>query len=455
VTRGRWLAVAAACIALAVLVVVVRALAGTGGDPTAAAAPPAHDPPAAFAVSPGVQLPAAAAEDPLPVVLRGLDAVIGTGDGLQVFDTRSGETRRTVAALDDADGGAPASAPGPAVSWGVGSGSPSATPAVELTGSRPAVPTVVDVAGRPAVVAAFPVGVAGHGTTVGHPAVALLAVDAVTYAPVARVRIDLPPSLSDGDRLRDARVVGEDVGLLVVVAHRGADDAATTYAVDPVTGRIGWQRPGFEAAAVLAHRAIGVASVSAGAGGGASGGGGGDGVRPAALRAGDGTPAWTGTGPPARSVGLWAAGPALVAVTTTGAVDGARTLAMLDAATGATRASRPSDGGISCRYDERSTTVCAQDGSGQAWAAGFDAVTGRQLWELPDAAAGRVAPEVSTAWHGVVYGRTENGPVALDAGTGADRPVAPGAAPALVNAYVGITAATLTTPHAMAYQAIS
>jgi hypothetical protein len=434
-TRGRWLAVAGAFIAVALLLLVVRLVSGAGHR-AAHVPPPSHDPPRTFA-APGVALPQRADADPLPIVLQGFDAVIALPDLLEVVDTRTGEVHATVPALDPATSASSRPAAGATPS-----------PAVEVTGTEAAAPLVLPVGGRPAVVACFEVSVAGHGTTLGHEAVEVLAVDPAGYAPVARVRIDLPVSLSGSGRLRSAQVAGEDGGLLIVVARRGADSTPATYAVDPLTGRLAWQAPQFEAAAVAGHRVAGVLSAGGTTGLGA-------GARVAALNAGDGRTAWTAAGPAARSASVWAAGPALVAASTTDAASGARTLQMLDAVTGTARDTRPAAGGVTCRYDERSVTVCAQAESGDAWAAGYDASTGRQLWQLPDAAAGRVAPQVSTVWHGVVYGGTANGPVALDARTGTDEPQPPGAVPALVNGYVGISAATLATPHPMAYRATS
>ena len=89
-----------------------------------------------------------------------------------------------------------------------------------------------------------------------------------------------------------------------------------------------------------------------------------------------------------------------------------------------------------CVWDEAATTVCGGDTRVFA----VDATTAAPLWELPDAGANRVAPRLTTAWHGAVYGTTVNGPVVLDARTGADRDTRPGAAPVLVNAYLGLGA---------------
>lgn len=467
-TRRRWV-VLAVVLVLVVLAVVVRRLAGGDGGGSPAALPPAHDPPLTFEASRAVALPRRADADPPPIVLHDYDAVVGLADALQVVDTRSGEVRVTVPALDPAaasgiEGAASTgSASGTGSSSGTGSGSesgtgsgsgspspavpaPGATASVEVSGSQPATPLRVAVGGRPAVAAAFEVSVPGHGTTLGHPAVELLALDLAGYAPVARMRIDLPVTLS-GDGVRSVAVVGEDLGVLVVVVRQGSQEVPTTYAVDPVTRRVVWSLPGFAASAVAGHRAVGLL---AGGSGGVSAEYG-----VAGVGAGDGRRAWTAAGSALRSATVWTAGPGLVAVGATDAVTGSRTLSMRDAVTGTVRDTRPAPGGVACRFDERSVTVCSSSESGDAWAAGFDAVTGHLLWQLPDAAAGRVAPAVSTAWHGLVYGRTENGPVALDARTGADRPTSPGAAPALVNGYVGIEAATMQTPHPVAYPATS
>ncbi len=56
---------------------------------------------------------------------------------------------------------------------------------------------------------------------------------------------------------------------------------------------------------------------------------------------------------------------------------------------------------------------------------GFDRVeavetTGKPLWSLPEAAAGRVMPHVSTVYSSLVYARSNNG-VILDARTGKDQ----------------------------------
>jgi outer membrane protein assembly factor BamB len=106
---------------------------------------------------------------------------------------------------------------------------------------------------------------------------------------------------------------------------------------------------------------------------------------------------------------------------------------LLDAATGKTRFPWPNHKvNYDCVYDDRSVTVCTTTDKVMA----FDTATAKLLWRLP--ADGRLAPTVTTAWHGAVYGTTPTGPVVIDARSGQDRGTAPGAAPSLVGPYGGI-----------------
>ncbi|MEU8433821.1 hypothetical protein AB0F18_13010 [Streptomyces sp. NPDC029216] len=94
-----------------------------------------------------------------------------------------------------------------------------------------------------------------------------------------------------------------------------------------------------------------------------------------------------------------------------------------------------------------------EEPSGSTSRARADGTSGVPLWQLPDPAADRIAPEVTALWHGRVYGKTRSGTVALDARTGADLPTRPGTAPDLVNGYTAIALATTTTTvELMAYQ---
>ncbi|MEU1277678.1 PQQ-binding-like beta-propeller repeat protein [Streptomyces sp. NPDC005805] len=89
-----------------------------------------------------------------------------------------------------------------------------------------------------------------------------------------------------------------------------------------------------------------------------------------------------------------------------------------------------------CVYDERSVVVCGSTEHTSDEVNGYDAVSGKKLWSLPT--GDRTSLEVTTAWHGAVYGEAKSGPVVLDARTGADRETAPGVAPSAVDGGVGL-----------------
>ncbi len=99
-----------------------------------------------------------------------------------------------------------------------------------------------------------------------------------------------------------------------------------------------------------------------------------------------------------------------------------------------------------CRYAEGGSVVCW----GRDVVTGVDAKTGAPRGRLPVDKAGRIAPRVTSVWHGSVYGKTPNG--TLDSRTGADLPTPPCVAPDLVNACTGV--AISDSGELMAYQLI-
>ncbi|MCQ8771957.1 outer membrane protein assembly factor BamB family protein [Streptomyces telluris] len=112
---------------------------------------------------------------------------------------------------------------------------------------------------------------------------------------------------------------------------------------------------------------------------------------------------------------------------------------LIDPVTGATRLNSGDTSLSSCHYDGWNTTVCAgADGSGEATVWAVDVRTARVLWRLPDEAAGRTAPDITSAWHGVVYARADQA-MTLDARTGSDLRTDLGAvSPSLVNDGYGL-----------------
>ncbi|MFF9768169.1 hypothetical protein ACF1GT_16390 [Streptomyces sp. NPDC014636] len=81
--------------------------------------------------------------------------------------------------------------------------------------------------------------------------------------------------------------------------------------------------------------------------------------------------------------------------------------------------------------------ICYGMGAASYVVYGLAPSTGKVAWQLPDKQADRIAPKMTTAWHGRVYGTTDNGAVALDARTGKDLP-SPRVAPLLVDESAGI-----------------
>ncbi|MDX6278998.1 MAG: hypothetical protein QOH03_69 [Kribbellaceae bacterium] len=77
-----------------------------------------------------------------------------------------------------------------------------------------------------------------------------------------------------------------------------------------------------------------------------------------------------------------------------------------------------------CLADGQRTVVCTADRpeASEAEIIGFDDTTGKKLWGYTDANAGRVVPEVTAAFHGVLYATAEQKTVLMDALTGKDIP---------------------------------
>ena len=395
-------------LAVAVVpVVTALLLAACGTTPTGSAPPPAYDPPTGFAAPTGSLFGGAGTR----VFGRDSAALPAALVGTTVWITDGGRALRT-----DSTG---AEVPGVAVPPGrYAAGKPVPSPdGGVLVGASSVVP--------------------GSGTTPPGLSVDLLAFDAESgalrwNAPTVLPWADRPPAVT-------MTVAGVVAGVAVLTAS--TDTQRTALGVDLTSRRVLWTADGVAVDALLADgpaggTALGVATAPGGS-------------RAYADSTIVGLDVVTGLrefAPPdvLRDPQITPAGPGLAVV---GGRTGATTLAAPSAslrfvdARGATV--RTVDVGSTytpprCVWDEAATTVCGGDTRVFA----VDAGTAAPLWELPDPAANRVAPRMTTAWHGAVYGTTVNGPLVLDARTGADRDTRPGAAPALVNAYLGVGAET-------------
>lgn len=83
-------------------------------------------------------------------------------------------------------------------------------------------------------------------------------------------------------------------------------------------------------------------------------------------------------------------------------------------------------GSWTCYSDEAASVACVQQATADKGETmiGFDDETGKKTWGFSSDSGNRNVPEVTAAYHGVIYAKTEAQPVLLDAKTGADLPSA-------------------------------
>ncbi|MGK5728538.1 outer membrane protein assembly factor BamB family protein [Streptomyces sp. URMC 124] len=285
-----------------------------------------------------------------------------------------------------------------------------------------AVPNAVAVAQapRPAgdeVIGAFATTEPGRGTAADRRGTTVIALDARTGRPLwTRVM----PVAADTAAEAAPHVVGADTRHVLVSSYEPgyAQTPPLSALLDTRTGRVLWTDSDFRGVDLERSAAVGVR-------------GDGDFVGKSTS---DGTQLWQ------RDLRLGEArtsdpGPGL---TLADGVEAGSTL-LIDPATGATRLDSGDTSLDRCHYDGLSTTVCSGTdgtGGGAAWA--VDVRTARVLWRLPDASAGRIAPEVTSAWHGVVYAEAGQA-MTLDARTGRDLHTDIGpVSPSLVNGGYGL-----------------
>ena len=290
-------------------------------------------------------------------------------------------------------------------------------PGVDTTYSASAAPAVVD--GR--VYAAFESTIPGKGTTPEQPAITVLAVDAESGQTVLTIQVPTPDAIPAGalSSKGPTKVFGVADNLIAVGRGNG------TFVVNADTKRLAWQRKDFITREVMDDVVIGENTKPANDNGE-------DEVL--GLHLADGRAAWTA---PDRDAGITVqpAGPHLVVVNTS------KSVLFLSTVDGKVRMQLPQTAastllaGTWCGYDDRSMMVC----TGPRRMVGIDPndLARGPKWQIEEG-SGREIPEVSAVFHGAVYGTTSNGPVVLDAVTGADKPDPPQLVPELVNEHVGI-----------------
>lgn len=372
------------------------------------------DPPTAFDAGAGVGLPAEALRANVAgnvvstfTTLRDRTAYIITQTALNAVDVLTGRQKWTVA-----------------VTGKPGDPYNQATPFVNETGPRP--PAV----GDKLAVGAVPVLMPEQGTTPAYITLSVIAADKETGTKAWQADI----KVSDDQYADAGNAVTQVVAVTdkAVVASYSQDEDHVTAALDPATGKTLWQRKDYLAGSLHGDVLVGTdfnvpenSSMT----------------QATALDLATGQQKWIGA---RESYGLTMvqADPALVVANRTDYGSGQSYLLFLDPATGAEKAKIEGAHGFGsqaygdCLYDQQSVLTCEEDGV----LTGYDAKTAAKLWSLPDQAANRVAPSVTVAWHGALYGKTQGGqPIVLDAKTGKDLSTDNvGAAPVLVSAYAGV-----------------
>jgi hypothetical protein len=299
------------------------------------------------------------------------------------------------------------------------------------TGTVIALPTLTSVSGRPTVLAPFLGEAPGQGTTPGRPLVEVVSIDPQTGKTDWRTEIPVE-GLTGTGRSSGVEVsfagVADGVGVVRVVDPSPSARRGDTYALDLSSRKVLWSMRGFEARAVAAGV---VAGQEPGTGRTPK-------VQVRGLDARSGQQRWASPRD-AYLVDVFPAGPSKAVVQGRTDPGGKPYVEVVEIATGRAvtvtedKPGTPDPHLSRCRYDEQAIAVC----SGGDWVGALDAQTGSWLWSITKGGA-RLVPRVTGAWHGVVYGRTDNGPVVLDGRTGTDRETQPGVAPSVVNSSMAI-----------------
>ena len=384
----------------------------------------AFDPPTKFDTGAGVDLPiegaASVGVDPdYPVALHGTTAFTLDDDRLSASDTVTGET--TVVTPAGPEGG----------------------DGIVTSDSLQEPPVVADVDGAFLALAGFGFARPAVGTEQGGSVIQLLAVDAVSGRLAWTLDI-VPPEGYATDAVVGGVIVKGAVGGTLILAATSEDYGGDQdlFAVDLRARQVVWQKPdtaaqflsgdlvvvSFSQDPDVLTLAVGVDSLTA-------------------FAVADGGERWKldekepgDYDEVAYGYSVMAAGPARIYVTRDDPFEHEDLVRAFDPATGEVLETDKEEIRRGCVYDGQAVVICgitAMDDFEYSLTA-FDAETWEPLWSLPDDDTDRVAPGVTTAWHGAVYGRTDNGSVVLDGRTGADLETRPGLAPRVVNEYVGV-----------------
>jgi hypothetical protein len=284
-------------------------------------------------------------------------------------------------------------------------------------------PMPVQLDGKDVVAIAYVQSVTGSGTQKAKGQVLFQWIDAAEGKKVAEVAVDLTPLLGPGQT--GDNIVSEAydaaTGQIVVGVHpdKATAQSGAIFSVfaDPKTQKPSLI-PSFEPAGVLN-------GVVAGVNGGDASGRGAATILIADAATGKITKQF-----PTKQASLWSAGHgskrAYVSGSTSGGDKYSNVVYSIDIATGAVVPIQAQvvDHQLKfrCLGDEANAVVCAEGAGNSSEIIGIDDTTGKETWGYTDKAANRIVPDVTAAFHGVVYGQTEAQPVMLDAATGNDVP---------------------------------
>lgn len=269
---------------------------------------------------------------------------------------------------------------------------------------------------------------ADHRRRVAAALTGAVAADPATARTLSSTTVPLPPGWLDGPMTSFTVSVAAVVGTTAIVSA-STSATAHTAAVDLSSGTVRWSAPGV--AAVLVSDGTVVVDVR-------------DLVERElrGLSIDDGSTRWAGL----TGSSVWPVGRARMLVDLSSLSRPAGGSQVVDLATG-----RPADSplngqpGWSCRSDDQALTICSlAPYVGTDAVLGLDA-TGAELWRITRD-SGRIPPTVTTAWHGMVYGYTDAGPLVLDGRTGQDRVTSAATAPLLVNEYFAVGADAAERP---------
>jgi hypothetical protein len=273
-----------------------------------------------------------------------------------------------------------------------------------------ATPAVADVDTGPVVFMPLVVERPGSGTTPGRELVRVTAFDGVTGSPVWSTDLDDTdvPGISGYSNLS---VSADQDQVAVSVEYLADGDAYTAYTavLDAGTGDARWLEAGFLATALDDQTVVGNTATR----------------EPLSLvytlegrSASDGDRLWSIDEPEdIRDIRGLGSGLGYYV----GVPSGESTTYLVELRTGEVLVSF--DGGSECRHDGESIVVCATVDfyTFDDYLVAYDVRAGERLWELPDEAADRIAPSsLVAARPGAVYANTDNGPLIIDARTGED-----------------------------------